>query len=74
MLIGGCKHTVIPVIVVVTVVKVQQPDGPPGANVHFTMTGTHVTGCTGGGGWPACLDVGTYSSAFQFTTDRVIAK
>ena len=43
--------------------------------VHITMTGTHVTGCTGSGGaYPACLDVATYSSGFTFTTDRVIAK
>ncbi|MGZ3443359.1 MAG: DUF4215 domain-containing protein, partial [Polyangia bacterium] len=74
VLIGGCKHTVIPIILVVTVVTATQPDGPTAGAVHLTMTGTHVTGCTGGGGYPACLDVGTYSSAFQFTTDRVIAK
>jgi hypothetical protein len=42
--------------------------------VNISMTGTHVSGCTGGGGYPACLDVATYSSAFQFTADRVIAK
>ncbi len=75
VLVGGCKHTVIPIILVVTVVTATQPDGPTPGAVHLTMTGTHVTGCTGSGGaYPACLDVGTYSSAFQFTTDRVIAK
>jgi cysteine-rich repeat protein len=74
VMVGGCKHTVIPIILVVTVVKPTQPDGPSAGAVKYTMTGTHVTGCTGGGGYPACLDVGTYSSAFQFTTDRVIAK
>jgi hypothetical protein len=42
--------------------------------VKLTTTGNRVTGCTGGGGWPACKDVATYSSAFQFTADRVIAK
>ena len=26
--------------------------------IKFTLTGTKVTGCTGGGAYPACLDVG----------------
>ena len=73
VIVGGCKHTVL--IFTVTVVAATQPDGPSATPVHITMSGTHVNGCTGSGGaYPACLDVATYSSAFQFTTDRVIAK
>ena len=74
VIVGGCKHTVIPVIGVVTVIVPTQPDGPASNKVHLSMSGISVTGCTGGGGYPACLDVATYSSAFSFTTDRVIAK
>ncbi len=75
IVVGGCHHTIVIIVpITVPVVNATQPDGPAGANVHFTMTGTHVTGCTGGGGYPACLDAATYSSAFTFTTDRVIAK
>lgn len=77
VLVGGCTHTasVFGIPVTVTVIGVTQPDGPSAGAVHLTMTGTKVTGCTGtGGAYPACLDVGTYSSAFSFTTDRVIAK
>ena len=72
VLVGGCTHTVW--IFTVTVVAATQPDGPTPGAVHFSMNGTHVNNCTGGGGWPACLDAATYSSAFTFTTDRVIAK
>ncbi len=75
VLVGGCNHTVIPFVVVVKVIAPTQPDGPSGSTVHINMTGTHVSGCTGNGGaYPACLGVATYSSAFQFTADRVIAK
>ncbi len=76
VLVGGCRHTgtVFGFPVTVTVVGVTQPDGPAGTPVSLTLAGTKVTGCTGGGGYPACLDVATYSSAFTFTTDRVIAK
>ena len=77
VLVGGCKHTAIILgfPVTVTVIAPTQPDGPSATPVHITMSGTHVSGCTGSGGaYPACLDVATYSSAFQFTTDRVIAK
>ena len=52
-----------------------QPDGSTDGN-HYQLifSGNKVTGCTGGAPWPTCLDKATYSSAFQFTTDRVIAK
>jgi len=69
VLVGGCHHTVLGFSV--SVIAATQPDA---GGVHINMTGLHVTGCTGGGGYPACLDVATYSSAFQFTADRVIAK
>ena len=72
VLVGGCHHTALGFPV--SVIAATQPDGPSGTTVHITMTGTHVSGCTGGGGYDACLDVATYSSAFQFTADRVIAK
>jgi hypothetical protein len=71
VVVGGCTVIIVPAI------RPTQPDGPAGTTVHLTMSsgkGAKVTGCTGGGGYPACLDVATYSSAFQFTTDRVIAK
>jgi len=72
VLVGGCHHTALGFPV--SVIAATQPDGPSGTPVNITMTGTHVSGCTGGGGYDACLDVATYSSAFQFTADRVIAK
>jgi cysteine-rich repeat protein len=74
VLVGGCHHTPAFPPITVSVIAATQPDGPSAGAVHISMTGTHVTGCTGGGGYPACLDVATYSSAFQFTADRVIAK
>jgi cysteine-rich repeat protein len=70
VLVGGCHSTILPI----SVIAMTQPDGPSGTTVHITTTGNRVSGCTGGGGYPACLDVATYSSAFQFTADRVIAK
>src|SRR5262249_7921169 len=77
ILVGGCQHTIyvfgVPVGVV-TVIAPTQPDGPTPGAVHLSMAGTKVMNCTGGGGWDACLDVATYSSAFLFTSDRVIAK
>lgn len=72
VIVGGCTHTVL--FFNVTVVAPTQPDGPMPGDVQLSMSATKVTNCTGGGGWPACLDVATYSSAFQFTTDRVIAR
>lgn len=72
VLVGGCHHKAFGLTI--QVIAPTQPDGPPGTPVNITMTGTHVSGCTGGGGYDACLDVATYSSAFQFTSDRVIAK
>ena len=75
VVVGGCTHTIVIIVPIpVPVVNATQPDGPAATPVHISMTGIHVTGCTGGGAYPACLDVATYSSAFQFTTDRVIAK
>lgn len=52
-----------------------QPDGSTDGN-HYQLifSGNEVTGCTGGEPFPTCLDKATYSSAFSFTTDRVIAK
>ncbi|HEX9103663.1 MAG TPA: DUF4215 domain-containing protein, partial [Polyangia bacterium] len=73
VLVGGCHHSVLGFPV--SIIAATQPDGPPGSTVQLTTTGTRVSGCTGNGGaYPACLDVATYSSAFQFTADRVIAK
>ena len=75
IIVGGCHHTVVIIFpITVSVIAATQPDGPTPGAVHLSMTGTKVTGCTGGGGWDACLDVATYSSAFLFTSDRVIAK
>jgi cysteine-rich repeat protein len=74
VLVGGCHHTPLFPPIPISVIAATQPDGPSPNAVHIDMTGTRVTGCTGGGGYPACLDVATYSSAFQFAADRVIAK
>jgi cysteine-rich repeat protein len=69
-IVGGCYN-----ILIGPVIKGTQPDGSTDGNHYtFTMTGNKVTGCTGGAAWPTCLDKATYSSAFQFTTDRVICK
>ena len=72
VVVGGCT-----VLGFIHAIDATQPDGPASSPVHITMSsgkGAKVNGCTGGGGYPACLDVATYSSAFSFTTDRVIAK
>jgi len=35
VMVGGCKHTVIPIVLVVTVVKPTQPDGPTAGAVKI---------------------------------------
>jgi cysteine-rich repeat protein len=61
-----------------TAINKTKPDGSTdGHTYQFTLTGNKVTGCTsdaGGAPWPTCKDRATFSSAFLFTTDRVIAK
>lgn len=69
-IVGGCDNFLIG-----TVIKATQPDRSIDGNHYtLTLTGNTVTGCSGGAPWPTCLDKATYSSAFTFTTDRVIAK
>jgi cysteine-rich repeat protein len=73
VIVHGCKKTVI--VFAVTVIKPTQPDTSIDGNTYkITTTGTKVTGCTGGAAWPTCLDKATYTSAFSFTADRIIAK
>ncbi len=56
-------------------INITQPDGSTDGNHYqFQLTGNQVMGCTGGAPWPTCLDRATYSSAFLFTSDRVIVK
>jgi len=78
--VSGCKYAGL-----VTEVKVQQPDsaidnqGNPASDVYvFATNAQHqVTSCTKNGAADTlndCLDHAGYTSLWQFTTDRVIAK
>jgi hypothetical protein len=76
MLVGGCKVKVI--IFTVTAIKPTQPDTPGGDQFVLTAgDGKKIASCTRNG-TPAdlatCLTSSTYSSYFQFTSDRVIIK
>jgi cysteine-rich repeat protein len=76
-IVVGCHKTIgfCPFCTHVTVIAPTQPDGSiDGKSYMFTHSGSSVTGCTGGAAWMGCLDEATYSGAFQFTADRVIAK
>ncbi len=81
VLVGGCNG-----FLGIAEVNPTQPDqfdpaAPPagqGAPYKLTMTGTTVTGCRDKANavvsLPVCLAAAAYSSDFNFTTDRVIAK
>jgi cysteine-rich repeat protein len=72
-IVNGCTATAFGFKV--PVIAPTQPDGSTDGNKYnITVTGNAVSGCTGGAAYPGCLDKAWYSSAFQFTTDRVIAK
>jgi hypothetical protein len=73
----GCHKTIgfCPLCTILTVIAPTQPDRSiDGKTYQFTHSGNSVNGCSGGAPWQSCLDEATYSSAFQFSADRVIAK
>jgi cysteine-rich repeat protein len=76
MLVGGCRVRVI--IFNVTAIKPTQPDTPGGDQFALTLgAGRKVSSCTDNGtatDLATCLASATYSSYFQFTSDRVIIK
>jgi cysteine-rich repeat protein len=72
-IVNGCNAKVLGFNILV--ISKTQPDGSTdGQKYQLQVTGNTVTGCNVGGAFPACLDNAWYSSAFQFTTDRVIGK
>jgi cysteine-rich repeat protein len=76
VLVGGCTITV--VIFPITAITPTQPDTPGGDRFTLALDGNHhVASCTDNGAavdLATCLASATYSSYFQFATDRVIAK
>jgi hypothetical protein len=72
--ISGCKYAGL-----VTEVNVTQPDVSRNGHTYTFQVDAnhHVIGCKDGasaGVLQTCLDNAGYSSLFQFTSDRVIAK
>jgi hypothetical protein len=76
VIVGGCKILVI--IFPITAITPTQPD-TPGADRYALALGSDkkVASCTQNGAavdLATCLDAASYSSYFQFTSDRVIVK
>jgi cysteine-rich repeat protein len=76
VLVGGCSIRVI--FFPITAITPTQPD-TPGADTYIFALGADkkVASCTQNGAAAdvaACLDAASYSSYFQFTSDRVIVK
>jgi cysteine-rich repeat protein len=87
LFVGGCTVTIILPVKVLTAIQPDQtdPTAPAwGAGPAYTLTrtGKSVTGCqdknkkatTNATEFDQCLKAAAYSSAFTFTTDRVIVK
>jgi cysteine-rich repeat protein len=76
VLVGGCK--VIVIFFPVTAITPTQPDTAGADQYRLTAgAGRKVASCTKNGAatdLASCLDAATYSSYYQFTSDRVIAR